>query len=323
MRGTIAGCRPLLASFESILPIFLLIVAGVVLRRLPIVNDGAWPGLEQLGFWFLYPTLLFTTILKADFGALRLDALLVALLLSIVVMGALTLALWPPLRRLGLATAPEFSSIFQTSLRWNGFMALAIAEKLFPPEGAAVVALVMAAIIIPINIQSVAVVVRFSGRPGGDWAHIARSIAINPLVLASLAAIALRMAPFDLYAPLGQTLDLVGRAALGMGLITIGAGLRVGDMATPRLALWLPVFLKLGFFPLLLIGLALAMGIDGPELHYLSLCAAVPTALNGYVLARQLGGDAELYAAVATVQTALSFLTIPAVLLAVGYIASG
>lgn len=317
------GSPVLLATFESILPIFLLIVGGVCLRRLPIVDQGAWPGLEQLGFWFLYPTLLFTSILKADFAGLRLDALLLALVLSIALMGGLVLALWLPLRRLGLATGPEYSSIFQTSLRWNGFMALAVAENLFPPEGAAVVALVMATIIIPINVMSVAVVVRFSGRGRGDWPRILRSIAINPLVLASVAALALRAAPFDLYAPFDQALDLVGRAALGMGLIALGAGLRLGDMTTLRAALWLPVVLKLCLFPVLLIGLALSFGVAGGELRYIALCAAVPTALNGYLLARQLGGDAELYAAVATLQTALSFLTIPAVLGAVAYIASG
>ncbi len=36
--------------------------------------------------------------------------------------------------------------------------------------------------------------------------------------------------------------------------------------------------------------------------------------MNGYLLARQMGGDAELYAAVTTLQTVVSFLTIPAVL---------
>lgn len=30
---------------------------------------------------------------------------------------------------------------------------------------------------------------------------------------------------------------------------------------------------------------------------YLALSAAVPTAMNGYLLARHLGGDAELYPA--------------------------
>jgi hypothetical protein len=60
-----------------------------------------------------------------------------------------------------------------------------------------------------------------------------------------------------------------------------------------------------------------------PELRYLALCAAVPTAMNGFLLARQLGGDAELYATVTTLQTAVSFLSIPAVLTLVAYIGSG
>ena len=45
----------MLATFESILPVFLLIVAGNLLRRLPLIDQGGWRGLEQLGYWFLYP----------------------------------------------------------------------------------------------------------------------------------------------------------------------------------------------------------------------------------------------------------------------------
>lgn len=312
----------MLATFEATLPIFLLLVAGNLLRRLPLVDDAAWPGLEKLGFWFLYPALLFVTILNADFSGLQLDAMIAALVLSIVAMGALTLALWPLLRAGGLATAPEFSSIFQTSVRWNGFMALAIAERSFPAAGVAVVALVMAAIIVPINVQSIAVVTRFADRTA-SWGYVVRSVARNPLILASVAALLLRAAPFDLYDPLNQTFDLVGRAALGMGLLTIGAGLRRAKLVRPRVAVWVPVVLKLAVYPALLIGLAMLCGVGGPELRYLALCAAVPTAMNGFLLARQLGGDAELYATVTTMQTAVSFLSIPAVLSVVAYIGSG
>jgi malonate transporter and related proteins len=81
-----------------------------------------------------------------------------------------------------------------------------------------------------------------------------------------------------------------------------------------RLAIWLPTVLKLAVFPALLVATAKAFGVTGMQLSYLALCEAVPTAMNGYLLARQLGGDAELYAAVTTFQTGLSFLTIPTVL---------
>ncbi len=312
----------MLATFEAILPIFLLIVAGNVLRRLPIIDANAWPGLEQLGYWFLYPTLLFTTIVNADFGDLSLDRLLLALVLGVGGMILFTLMLWPSLDRRAIVVRSEYSSVFQTAIRWNGFMAFAIAEKLFPVEGPAVVALVMAVIIAPINVASVAVVARF-GAHEPSWASVGRAILTNPLIIAVVAAVALRQLPLEIYPPIGQTLDLVGRASLGMGLIAIGAGLKPGRLATAKGVVWLPIAIKLVLFPAVLIAIAWSLGIRGPELSYLALCGAVPTAMNGYLLARQLGGDADLYAVITTLQTILSFLTIPAVLTAAAYVAGG
>ena len=303
----------MLAIFESILPVFLLIVAGNLLRRTSIINKEAWPGLEQLGYWFLYPTLLFSTIYKADFSALAIDSMMAALLCTVVAMGAFTFALFPLLIRSGMVRSSEYSSVFQTSIRWNGFIALAVAQKIFPPEGMAVVALAMAVIIVPINLASVYVVMRFAERQA-DWRSIGRNILINPLILACLAGIAMRFMPFGLYEPIEETLDLAGRAALGMGLVAIGSGLRPEDLIRPGFALYIPSVIKLLLFPLVAIGVAIGFGVTGSDLGYITLCAAVPTAMNGYLLARQLGGDAPLYAAVTTLQTALSFFTMPAML---------
>ena len=154
----------MLAIFESILPVFLLIVAGNLLRRSTVINQAAWPGLEQLGYWFLYPTLLFSTIYKADFSGLSIDSMMAALLFTVVSMCALTFALLPLLIGSGLVRRAQYSSVFQTSIRWNGFIALAVAQKIFPPEGMATVALAMAVIIVPINLASVYVVMRFAER---------------------------------------------------------------------------------------------------------------------------------------------------------------
>lgn len=311
----------MMATFESILPIFLLIIFGNLVRHVPLVDQRAWPGLEQLGFWFLYPALLFVTIVNADFSGLSLNTLMVALIVAFAVMVVGALALWPVLNASGLVARSQYSTVFQSTIRWNGFMAFAIAQKLFPPEGLAVVALMMAFIIIPINIASISVLVRFG--PGqAQWRDVAIKMATNPLVVASVAALLVRAQPFGLYGPLNQTFDLVGRAALGMGLIAIGAGLRPADLFKPQFAMWLPVVLKLLVYPVVLVGLAILMGLGGQQLLYLALCAAVPTAMNGYLLARQLGGDAELYAAITTLQTVVSFFSIPAVLAVSGYFVS-
>ena len=247
----------MIATFESILPIFLLIIAGNLLRRSPLIDKSAWNGLEQLGFWFLYPALLFASILRADFSGLSLGPLIIALMAALFLGMAGMLALWPAFRAAGLIARSEYSTVFQTALRWNGFMALAIAEKLFPPEGVAVVALAMAAIVIPVNLVTVLVVTRFADSQA-DLGTLARRMAVNPLVLAATAGLLARYLPGGLYAPLDVTLSLVARAALGMGLIAIGAGLRPGDMFSLRPALWLPVVIKLIVYPAALVGLGLA-----------------------------------------------------------------
>lgn len=303
----------MLPIFESVLPIFLLIVLGNVLRRMPLMEQTGWRGLEEMSYWVLYPVLLFTTVARANFSALTLDAMLAALLGAVLIMAALVLATWPLWRASGAITRPEFSSLFQCSLRWNGFVALAVAQKLFPPEGSAVVALAMAVIIIPINLLSVSVVSRF-GHGGADLLRTLRAMARNPLILGVGAGLLIRFLPGGLYGPLDVAFDLLGQAAIGMGLVSIGAGLRVADMISVRPAIWTPVALKLLLMPALMWGIGLALGIGGNELAYLVLCGSVPTAMNGYMLARQLGGDAEYYATVATIQTALAVFTMPAML---------
>jgi malonate transporter len=309
-----------LAVFESILPIFLLLVAGNALRRFPLLTAEGWSSLERLGYWVLYPALLFISIAEADLTGLSLDVLGAVLIGTVLLMAAVTVLCRRPLELAGMTQASQFSSIFQTSIRWNGFIALAVAQSVFPPAGVAVVALTMAAIIVPINVMSVYMVATNADR-SMSWSRLLRAMATNPMIIAVLLAVLMKVGGLSLYAPVQRTLELVGDAALGMGLLSIGAGLRVADLHRPGAAMVVPTVIKLILFPVAGVALSIMAGLAPDLVAYVALCCAVPTAMNGYLLARQLGGDAELYAAVATLQTALSFLTIPLMLAAVGYIA--
>lgn len=306
---------------ESILPIFLLVLFGLVLKRWRVIDQGLWTGLEQFGYYVLFPALLFITLYRADFSGLSIGRVAIAGVGSILIFSLLLLLLWPILRRFG--TAPgAFTTIFQTSIRWNGFVALAVAEKLYGTFGLGLVALVMALIIIPINLINVSVLLWFGSNTRGLGAF-ARRIVSNPLILGCVAGILMRFVPAGLYPPIAEAIDLIARSALGLSLLMVGAGLRIRDALLPRPAVILATVLKLLALPALMILLAVAMGIRDDTLLVLALCGAVPTAMNGYVLARQMGGDAPLYSAVATVQTALSFLTMPLVLAVAAQLISG
>lgn len=311
----------MLIIFESILPIFLLVILGVVLKRTPLIRSDFWGGLEQFGYYVLFPALLFQTLSTTDFSAMDSGGVGLVSLLAVGVMTGLVLALWPLLRRSGMG-GPAYTSVFQTSTRWNGFMALAIAEKLTGQTGLAVIAVIMASIIVPLNLINVGVLVWFSGESRGLKSFIIRIIT-NPIIIGAALGVAVNLLGVSVYPPLMTTVDLVASASLGLGLITVGAGLKIADALKPQPSILLTAVLKLIVFPIVAVGLALAFGLSGEIVVMIALGAAVPTAMNGYVLAKQIGGDADLYAAAATVQTVVAFFTIPIVLYLVGQVAGG
>lgn len=306
--------------FESILPIFLIVLLGAVLKRLPFIDQSVWPGLETLGYYLLFPALLFLTLATADFSGIELGTVALVSLIAVAVMTLLLIALHPLARARGMSDS-RYTSLFQTSSRWNAFIALAIAEKLSGPSGLALVALVIAVIVIPLNLINVIMLVWY-GTGARSMAALAKRIAGNPLILGCIAGIIINALPFGIYPPVAQAVDLISRTALGLGLLMVGAGLKLNDVLRPGPAVLSPVMLKLIVFPIIMVGLAWAFGLTGEPLMILALCASVPTAMNGYLLARQMGGDAPLYAAVTTMQTVASFVTIPMVMWAVGLLSA-
>ena len=305
----------MLIIFESILPIFLLVVLGGILKRSTFIDDGLWPGLEQFGFYVLFPAFLFLSLARANFGGIEAGTISLVAILAVLAMSTLVLALWPLFSKAGV-TGGSFTSVFQTTTRWNAFVALAIAEKVSGPTGLAIVALVMASIIIPINLINVGVLIWFSGARRDFGAFVKRIVA-NPLIIGCGLGLALNLSGLTPYEPLMMTVDLVARASLGLGLIMVGAGLKIADALKPRPLAILSVMLKLTVFPAIMLAVAMVFGIEGEALAMLALSAGVPTAMHGYLLAKQMGGDAPLYAAVATLQTAAAFVTIPLLLMVV------
>jgi malonate transporter len=89
----------MLTVFAAILPIFLLILFGQACAGCRCFRSEFWRGLDVMGFYVLYPALLFVTIVRADFSALSFDAIMIALAMPPVSRSqSLTLAAWPLLR---------------------------------------------------------------------------------------------------------------------------------------------------------------------------------------------------------------------------------
>lgn len=291
----------------SLLPVFLLIALGAALKRAGFPGDDAWPPLERLVYFVLFPPLLFHTIVTADLDKGEALNLAAVFLIAIAAMTAILLALRPVLPLSGAA----FSSVFQGAVRWNSYVALGIIAALLGPHGVALAAVAFATIVPVVNVLSVLVITRYAGDTPAAGRAILRAIVYNPLIIACLSGLAVAALGIHFPAFLLDMLKSMGSATIPLGLLAVGAALDFAHMRASGTASALTVALKLVLMPLLTYGACLALGITGDSRTVAIVCAAVPPASSAYILARQLGGDASLMATLVTVLTLFSVVTIP------------
>ena len=303
----------MLPVLQATIPVFAIIVLGFGLRKSGFIEASKWSAVEDLCFYVLFPAILAKTMIEADLSNIEAGAFTLTLVVSLAIIGGTVLALWPLLRSVLHTKPAQFSTIYQTTTRWHGFIALTIVLNLYGPDGAALIA-IMFAIMVPIlQVSNIMVLAAFSDKKA-DLGGVVLTIFRNPLIWGiglGLLVNAMGMQPWP---AVMDTLDLLGRSALGMSLLALGAGLSLRAALRPSKEMLIGIIGKLLFTPLVMMSAAYAFGVTGLERDVLLIAAAVPTAMNGYVLARKMGGDAELYATISTVQTVVSFVTIPLLL---------
>lgn len=282
-------------------PDFALILLGAGIRRWMHLGDHFWSGVEKLVYFILFPALLINAIVKTrlDLGA----ALpLLATALAAMVGGMLLGLLAKPVARLPELT---FASLFQCGYRFNSYIALAVAGMLFGAPGIATMGLIVGAAVPLANLVSVWMLARHGD--AGLWREVAR----NPLIWGTAAGFLLNLAGFAPPAPVQSFLGRLADASIALGLITVGAALRLEGMPGVRgISLWL-LAVKLLALPLIAAGAGRLLGLDGLNYRVVVLFAALPTASSAYILATRMGGDGRSVAWLISATTLGSMLTLP------------
>ncbi|MGB0866908.1 MAG: AEC family transporter [Granulosicoccaceae bacterium] len=302
----------------AIAPIFVLIVLGYALRRGNIPSLEFWNLNDRLVYWVLFPAMLFYKMSTTTFSSQLVGSYAVVVvggLLSAVVFALLC-------ARFSGYSASVNSSILQGATRHNAFVALAICEVLFGAEGLALASLITAILIPATNISVVSLMVVMLRQPskGNIFLAILKDLARNPLILAVLLGVLCNSLNLKHIPVLHDVAFLLGGAALPVVLLCVGANIRVRAMVASTVPTVMAIVGKMIVFPLSILGLSLWVGLSEVQTMVALVFGCVPTAANSYTLARQMGGDAPLMAAIVTLQTGLSFISLPlCILLAQSY----
>ncbi|MEL6857016.1 MAG: AEC family transporter [Pseudomonadota bacterium] len=298
----------MLVVLLSLAPIAAILVLGKAIASAKLLSAEGWIGLERITYFVLFPALIVSKLAVADFSDVdwRMPTALIG---AQVVLGGLSIVLGQLFgqgrNRLGV--------FVQSAVRWNTFFALALAQELMGPTGLALVAVAAAGMIPTANILSVVALMQFSGTPV-NFGKLLRNLAVNPLVLACVIGLALNVTKSPIPQSLTQVLDLLAQATIALGLLTTGAAIQIKGRSAPLTTVFSWSLLRLLGLPLLAGGFAIGLGISGSVLMAMLIATAVPTAVNGTILARQLGADAPLAANLIAAQTVLAIITISGVL---------
>ena len=284
-----------------VIPDCLIVALGWVLLHKLKFSREFFSNTERLVYYILFPALLVRSIAFTPISASSAGRLLAV---SILLCLAGYLAAW--LARPLLKPRPiALASLAQCAYRFNTYIGFSLAAALAGSEGQAIMA-VLVGFSVPIaNILAVKSLARFQG--SNVWLEVLK----NPLVLATLAGLALNFSGIGLGDTVNMTLSKMGNSAIPLGLLCVGASLSLEGGSQDRAVISWILGIRLMIMPVFAMILAFVLALSPLETSILILFAALPPASAAYILAARMGGDGRCVATAISIGTVLSVLTIP------------
>ena len=175
---------------------------------------------------------------------------------------------------------------------------------LFGAPGVAAMGIIIGAAVPVVNLVSVGMLARHGQR------GLLREIARNPLIWATALGFALNLSGFVAPKPAQIFLGRLADASIALGLLAVGAALRLeGTAGLKAFSGWLTV-VKLLILPAIAAFVGPRLGLSGMYYQVVVLFSALPTASSAYILAMRMGGDGKSVAWLISATTLLSILTL-------------
>ncbi|HSV60623.1 MAG TPA: AEC family transporter [Variovorax sp.] len=284
---------------QLLFPDFSLIACGWLLCRYTALNRRVWDQVDSLVYYFLFPVLLFHSIVRSplDFGAT-----------SSLVLAGVTLSLTGIALSYSLPYLPwlrhhidrrEHAASAQVAFRFNSFISLTLAERLAGAQGLLLIAVLIGVCVPLLNVASVWPMARHAQT--GFLHQLVR----NPLIIATGSGLLANVLGFTVPGWLTPTLSRIGGASLALGLMAAGAGMQFAMLGRGKALAVSVLSIRHLLLPLVAWGLVVLMRLEPVQASVLMTFSAVPTASSAYVLAARMGYNGAFVAGLVTLSTLL------------------
>ncbi len=296
----------LIISFNVVLPLFLCMALGYFLKWIKLYDDATLKTINKLVFKVFLPIYLFRSIYTTDLSAVFNPKLILFAVLGILVWFVILMLVVPRIEKDNAKRGVMVQAMFRSNFVLYG---LPVAVSLCGEENIGATSL-MIGIVVPIfNILAVITLETFrGGKP--SVAKMAKGIATNPLIIASVIGIAFYCLNIKLPTAVEKTVTDLGRVATPLALVALGGEFKFHKVKGNLKQLIIAVCGKLVISPLAIVTAGIVLGFRDEMLVPILLMSGAPAAVSSYTMAQQMGGDGELAGEIVVFSTGLSILTI-------------
>ncbi len=295
----------LILSFNVVLPLFLCMMLGYFLRKIHMVDTPSLNTMNKLCFKVFLPIYLFNNIANTDLSAAFNAKLLAVAILGLLGQFALLFLFIPKIEKENPRRGVLIQAIFRSNFALFGLpvaLSLCSTEKIGPTS-------ILLGFTVPVfNILAVVSLESFrGGKP--SIKKMAKGIATNPLIIASLIGILFNLLDIPLIPALQKSINDLGGVATPLSLVALGGSFALEKVKEYRKQLTIGVLGRLVFSPLIMVSLGILTGFRNETLIPLLIMSGAPTAVSSFPMAQQMDGDGDLAAALVVFTSAFAILS--------------
>jgi len=293
---------------NTIIPIFSLIGLGWFARQKGFIPPEFLGPANRLTYYFAIPAMVFRAISRASIvkefhGRVLLATLAAAALAYLIAWLYCLLRRVPPQRAGGVIQCAAHGNL--------GYIGLPLAFYFLGDSGFVKAGILSGFLMILQNVLSVSAMQSFSRRRGGEGglSSLLLKLFSNPVIVGSLAGIAVSGLGISFPKVLERSLDMLGSLAPPMSLLLIGAAISLQAVKQQLRGVSISVLIKLLILPTIGLSLFHLLSLETNEYLPGMILLCSPTATIAYLMAKEMAGDTEFVASAISISTLCSAVT--------------
>lgn len=298
----------LIFSLNATIPIFLMMLLGMLFRKLGWMDEVFAAKMNKFVFLVPLPVLLFEQLATVDFS----EVWDIKFIIFCFVVTAISITISTLISLLWKDRSVKGEFIQATYRSSAALLGIAFIQNIYGTAGMAPLMIIGS---VPLyNIMAVVVLSVFKpGNNSFDKALVKKTlkgIVTNPIIIGIVAGFVWSALKLPMPSILHKTVSSIGATATPMGLMSMGATFEMKKATSKMKPTLVAVFMKLVGFCAIFLPMAALLGFRNEEMIAILVMLGSATTVSCFVMARNMGHEGTLSSGVIMMTTLLSAFTL-------------